>query len=204
MSLEGFSTDCLADARGRCAHLQDEHFPSSLLQAINSHDSSSAAPSLGECILRKVLQILLNFGGKQWQNNLIPMFDAACLSRFLCVVFRGLVLSQVTLTLCVIRGAGTQCLLLFGASQVINLSFKKKKAEIVKVSKHRNHNSGQILKMLNGTMKVLFQKKCSDALKHLSSWVLDNAQVKKISILLSYTSSIFQRCLVGVPMKKSI
>lgn len=128
------------------------------------------------------------------------MFDPACLSRFLCVVFRGLVLSQVTLTLCVIRGGGTQCLLLFQfhASQVTNLSFKKRKAEIIKVSKPRNHNSGQILKKFNGTIKVLFQKKCSDALKHLSSWVLDNAQVKKnlnfAVIYFQHLSKMLGRC----------
>lgn len=38
---------------------------------------------------------------------------------------------------------------------------QKRKAEIVKVSKHRDHHSGQILKVFNGTIKekVYFKKK---------------------------------------------
>jgi len=37
---------------------------------------------------------------------------------------------------------------------------QKRKAEIIKVSKHRDHHLGQILKMLNGTIKekVYFKK----------------------------------------------
>lgn len=195
VSLESSSTDCLTAGQGRHAQFQD--IPKtlhhrSLLHAVNSCHPGSLAPLFWGTRPKKGAELLRKTMAKSSQPHI-----GSCLSENFCVmVFRELVLSRFTMTLCMTRGAGTQCWLLFQFhdSQAKNLSFKKRKLDIIKIAKHRDHHLGQILKMSSGTIKkpqtVYILKKCFDAFKGFSSQILDNIEAD-ISTLLLYTSSIF-------------
>lgn len=79
----------------------------------------------------------------------------SCSSEDFCVVvFRELVLSRFTVTLCMTRGAGTQCWLFFQFHVIrLKIPHSKKQARHHKLSKHRDHHLGQILKMFSVTTK---------------------------------------------------
>lgn len=132
--------------------------------------------------------------------------SGSCLSEdFSVVVFRDLVLSRFTVTLCMTRGAGTQCWLFFQFHDIrLKIPHSKKKARHHKASKHRDHHLGQILKTISGTTKKPKQFQCCQRFPFSDPRQHPGRHLKTSQLCCSIFPASFKDALIGIPVRKFV